>query len=105
MEPRLTNRDSCRGDGGYRHREGVDDREGGRGPEELVSLRPAVAPSVIASVAFSPDGTRVLTADADGTVAKIWDVSISGERGGGEHPATLHFSDVAFMPDGVHVAR
>ncbi len=75
------------------------------GPEQLISLPPAIAPSVIASVAFSPDGTRILTSDADGTVAKIFDIDISGDAEVANLPATPNFGDVEFMPDGVHVAR
>ncbi len=71
---------------------------------EEVSVSPRL-PGAIASVAFSPSGTQVMTADAHRTAVKIWDVSMSGDAEVVNMPGVYFFSDVAFMPDGLRVAR
>ena len=52
--------------------------------------------------AFSPDGTRIVTASADNT-ARVWDAS-DGE--GGRRSSRGHedfVNSVAFSPDGTHI--
>jgi WD40 repeat protein len=58
-------------------------------------------PNVLASAAFSPDGTRIATASGDGT-ALIWDVStgkIIGVFRGHEAP----IASAGFSPDGTRI--
>ena len=51
-------------------------------------------------MAFSPDGTRVLTADGNGT-AKIWDVGVSGDAEWMNLPIDGDWFDgVTYTPDG-----
>jgi WD40 repeat protein len=49
------------------------------GAREVMSLSAHDTRKGISSVAFSPDGTRVLTGDAGSTAALVWDVSIAGD--------------------------
>jgi WD40 repeat protein/transcriptional regulator with XRE-family HTH domain len=61
-------------------------------------------PTAVSAVAFSPDGTRLATADADGTV-RLWNPATRRPIG-----VTLHASarngvwGVAFSPDGTRLA-
>ena len=62
--------------------------------------------SIIYSVAFSPDGTRLASASADATV-KLWDISNLKESSG--NPLTLSghagaIYKVVFSPDGRQLA-
>ena len=71
----------------------------GVGPEDGVQLTPL-------EVALSPDGSRLLTAGADGT-ARLWDVSTgaelrSVEASGQGHSKQLHAA--SFSPDGQWIA-
>jgi WD40 repeat protein/DNA-binding SARP family transcriptional activator len=59
-------------------------------------------------VAFSPDGTRLVTAGSDST-AKMWDLEASAAAGSGEELFTLYGHSgfvyaVDFSPDGTRVA-
>jgi WD40 repeat protein len=60
------------------------------------------APSHAASVAFSPDGTRIATGEADGTV-RLWDAA-TGEQSMVLTGHTAMVVDVAFSPDGSRLA-
>jgi WD40 repeat protein/serine/threonine protein kinase len=61
----------------------------------------------IRQVAFSPDGTRLLTAGADGMV-KLWEIETGLETGAFEFEATRYgirgVASAAFSPDGKQVA-
>jgi WD40 repeat protein len=74
------------------------------GPRELMTLAPRF-PGGIGTAAFSPDGSQVITGDAETPTVKLWDVSISGDAEVANIPGTMDFyTDVAFMPDGARVA-
>ena len=52
-------------------------------------------------MAFSPDGTRVLTGDSAITAARVWDVSIAGDAEIANLPAVVaDFGAAAFTSDG-----
>jgi WD40 repeat protein/DNA-binding SARP family transcriptional activator len=71
------------------------------GARELMSL--SAQPSrVITGVAFSPDGTRVMTGNGDVSAAKIWDVSPNGDAEWANLPSSP-WGDVVFMPVGHRV--
>jgi WD40 repeat protein len=66
--------------------------------EPLWSL-PAEQNNLMVGVAFSPDGTRVMTGDEGGSVVKIWDLGPTGDAEWANLPAR-GVSHVEFMPDG-----
>jgi WD40 repeat protein len=67
-----------------------------------VSLVHKEAPSRTVSVAFSPDGARLVSSDELGEV-RLWDTR-TGERISGVHPSGEPVSDVAFSADGHTIA-
>ncbi len=77
---------------------------GRAGAEEVLSI-PHQLPGSIEGLAFSPDGRRLITAAADTSAVKIWDVSTSGDEEEANIPAAEWHPDVAFMPDGRRVAE
>ena len=64
---------------------------------ELMSLS-AQDTTLVLGVAFSPDGTRVLSGNGDISAAKIWDVSPSGDAEWANLPTIPPWNDVEFMP-------
>jgi WD40 repeat protein len=58
--------------------------------------------SIVSSVAFSPDGKRLVSGSADGTV-KMWDAQ-TGQETLTLHGNTRWVSSVAFSPDGKRLA-
>jgi DNA-binding SARP family transcriptional activator/WD40 repeat protein len=72
--------------------------------EEVISVPPRLA-GPITGVALSPSGRQLITTDAERTAVKIWDVSVSGDAEVANFPGVWFYSDVAFMPDGVRIAR
>jgi WD40 repeat protein/DNA-binding SARP family transcriptional activator len=57
------------------------------------------------TVAFSPDGERLMTGDQAITVVKVWDVTVNGGAEWANLPAEdRHLGGVAFTPDGARVA-
>jgi WD40 repeat protein/DNA-binding SARP family transcriptional activator/class 3 adenylate cyclase len=75
-----------------------------RGPLEVIRLSAQDTRKGIAGVAFSPDGTRVLTGDVDATAARVWDVSIDGDAELANLPAVaITYDAVDFTPDGRHL--
>jgi WD40 repeat protein len=67
-------------------------------PDEVVALSPRLEGGEVASVAFSPDGSRLITTET-GT-AKVWDVGISGDAEVAHLQTHANWSDVAFLPGG-----
>jgi WD40 repeat protein/DNA-binding SARP family transcriptional activator len=71
------------------------------GAREVVTLSAHDTRQGITGVAFSPDGTRVLTGDSGINAARIWDVSSAG---GGEIASLFaiggYFGPAAFTSDG-----
>jgi len=71
------------------------------GPRELLSLSAQDTRSGIRGVAFSPNGSRVMTGDEAITATKVWDVSITGDAEWANLPAIPFFTgSAAFTPDG-----
>jgi WD40 repeat protein len=71
------------------------------GARELFTLSAQDTSNGITGVAFSPDGTRVMTGDIGATTTRIWDVSISGGAELANLPAaTATHNAVAYTPDG-----
>jgi WD40 repeat protein len=60
-------------------------------------------PSSVSGVAFSPNGTLLATADADGTV-KLWNTDTRHEVGALPDPEGGSVNGVAFSPDGTLLA-
>ena len=74
----------------------------GEGVRELWSLSARETRSGIVSVAFSPDGTRVMAGDAGISAVKIWDLGPGGGAEWANLPAAGYPAAV-FMPDGLRV--
>ena len=71
------------------------------GPREEFTLASQDTRNGVAGVAFSPDGTRVLTGDFGITAAQIWDVGVAGDAEIANLPAVAGTPDaVAFTADG-----
>ena len=71
------------------------------GARELLELSAQDTRKGITGVAFSPDGTRVLTGDAGITAAQVWDVSIDGDAEVANLPAVEGVNGAArFTSDG-----
>ncbi len=71
------------------------------GARELITLSAQDTRNGITGVAFSPDGTRVLTGDAGITAAQVWDASITGGAELANLPAVaLTNGAVDFTSDG-----
>jgi WD40 repeat protein/DNA-binding SARP family transcriptional activator/class 3 adenylate cyclase len=73
------------------------------GVKELWSLPAQETTSGIVGVAFSPDGTRVMTGDAGISAVKIWKLGPTGE-GGWTNLPTFDGYHMEFMPDGRQLA-
>ncbi|MGA9159268.1 MAG: BTAD domain-containing putative transcriptional regulator [Actinomycetota bacterium] len=71
------------------------------GVQELWSLSTQETRSGIVGVAFSPDGTRVMTGDAGITAVKIWDLGPNADAEWANLPAAGIPAE--FMPDGREV--
>ncbi len=73
----------------------------GTGAREMMTLSAQDSRIGITGVAFSPDGTRVMTGDAGITAARVWDVGITGSAELANLP-TVAFttSAVDFTSDG-----
>jgi serine/threonine protein kinase/WD40 repeat protein/DNA-binding SARP family transcriptional activator len=68
------------------------------GYREIMSLSAQPAKTVT-GVAFSPDGTRVVTGNGDMNAARVWDVSGTGDAEWANLPSlSWGDGDVAFMP-------
>jgi WD40 repeat protein len=71
------------------------------GGREVITLSAHDTRKGIEGVAFSPDGTRVLTGDVGVTAARVWDVGTDGDAEVANLPAVVATSGaVAFTPDG-----
>jgi len=75
---------------------------GTKGVRELWSLSAQETRSGIVGVAFSPDGTRVMAADAAISAVKIWDLGPDGDAEWANLPTPGHPA-ARFMPDGRRV--
>ena len=74
------------------------------GPQELFTLASADLRGGVGGVAFSPDGTRLLTAQFIDDAIKVWDVGISGDAEWTNMPAqVLAEGALAFAGDGSSV--
>jgi WD40 repeat protein/DNA-binding SARP family transcriptional activator len=71
------------------------------GPREQFALTAQDTRNGVSGVAFSPDGTRVVTGDFGTTAASVWDVSITGDAEITNLPAVANASGaVDFVSDG-----
>jgi WD40 repeat protein/DNA-binding SARP family transcriptional activator len=71
------------------------------GGREVTSLSAFDTRRGITGVAFSPDGTRVLTGDAGITAARVWDVSLDGDAEVANLPGvSFEYGAATFAPDG-----
>ncbi|MCK2220447.1 protein kinase [Actinomadura sp. ATCC 31491] len=75
---------------------------GEAGWRQVLSL--SGAQDAIAGVAFSPDGRRVMTGDAQIGSVKVWDVSLTGDAEWLNVPGGPAANAVAFTPDGGRLA-
>ena len=73
------------------------------GSREQLRLSSAETLGGVASIALSPDGTRVIATSLGADVAKVWDISPQGDAEWVNIPTVTEFGDVAFMPDGSRV--
>ena len=72
--------------------------DGGR---ELFTLSAQATRGGIATAAFSPDGSRIVTGDVERRAAIVWDASIAGDVELANLPAAVGAAGVAaFTPDG-----
>jgi WD40 repeat protein/DNA-binding SARP family transcriptional activator len=71
------------------------------GARELITLSARDTRKGVTGVAFSPDGTRVLTGDVGITAARVWNVGIAGDAEVANLPAVAIFGGaVDFTSDG-----
>jgi WD40 repeat protein len=71
------------------------------GAREVITLSARDTRNGVTGVAFSPDGTRVLTGDAGIAAAQVWDVSIDGGAEVADLPAVAGINgDARFTSDG-----
>jgi WD40 repeat protein len=75
------------------------------GPRQLVTLAAREMENGVIGVAFSPDGSQLMTGDVDVTATQIWDVSIAGAAEVANFPAVaFHYGSIVFTSNGRHVA-
>jgi WD40 repeat protein/DNA-binding SARP family transcriptional activator/energy-coupling factor transporter ATP-binding protein EcfA2 len=73
-------------------------------PLELVTLSAQDTRKGISGVAFSPDGTRVMTGDLGITATMVWDVGITGDAEVANLPTVaIAYGAAAFTADGRHL--
>ena len=71
------------------------------GPREEFALTAQDTRNGVSGVAFSPDGTHVITGDFGTTAARVWDVSITGDAEITNLPAVANaYGAVDFTSDG-----
>jgi WD40 repeat protein/DNA-binding SARP family transcriptional activator len=71
------------------------------GPREEFALTAHDTRNGVSGVAFSPDGTQVITGDFGTTAARVWDVSISGDAEITNLPAVANaYGAIDFTSDG-----
>ena len=70
---------------------------------EVMSLSTNDVKGSIAGVAFSGDGTRLITGQEDRSVTRIWDVGPNGDAEWANLPAAPWLGDVQFLADGEHL--
>jgi WD40 repeat protein/DNA-binding SARP family transcriptional activator len=71
---------------------------------EVITLSAQDTRKGVTGVAFSPDGTRILTGDSGISAAVVWDVGIAGDAELGNLPAVaVAWGDVAYTSDGRHL--
>jgi WD40 repeat protein len=58
----------------------------------------------VIGVAFSPDGSRLMTGDTDVSATQVWDVSINGDAEVANLAGvSYHYGSATYTPDGRHV--
>jgi WD40 repeat protein len=74
------------------------------GPRELLRLSAQDTRKGINGVAFSPDGTRVMTGDLGITAARVWDVGVTGDAEVANLPTVAFtYGAAVFTADGRHL--
>nr|WP_274388378.1 BTAD domain-containing putative transcriptional regulator [Salsipaludibacter albus] len=72
--------------------------------DEVVEQVAVSSPEGVGGIAFSPDGTRILTGDVTVTDAEVWDVGLAGGAEWANLPtSTGGLQKAAFTPDGDRV--